>query len=100
MNQQDIYPIKTEPLKALVDRAHSSVIRIVIDRAKIQASLEPSMIDFLRRLRHEISADLGREHKILLRQAAQDSPKAVLGLALAVQWRSVKIANAGAALIR
>jgi hypothetical protein len=51
------------------------------------------MINLLRNLRDKTSANLGREDKVLLWQPAQDSPKTVFGLALAVERRSVEIAD-------
>jgi hypothetical protein len=95
VHQEDVDPPGAEALQAVLERTHHAVVGVVVDLGKRQAVLELAVVEGRRIARLEQAPDLGREHEIGARLAAQRLAEAMLRQAEAVQRRGVEIADAG-----
>src|SRR4029077_9158779 len=90
---KDVDPRQAEALKTVLERAHDSVIRIVVDRFEGQW-VSPAIGEDAGRAAAQQPADLGRQHPFAPRTVAQRIADATLGLADPVVRRATHAAHA------
>ena len=91
---ENVDPRQAEALKAVLERAHDPVIRIVVDRFERQR-VSPAIGEDAGRVAAQQPADLGRQHPFAPRTVAQHVADATLGLADPVVRRGIDVAHAG-----
>src|SRR5262245_30097359 len=83
VDEEDVDLAEAQPLGAVLEGSHGSVIGVVVTRAERQALNEGRLLGRFR-VGGEETADLGREDEVLARMAAQHVTEAVLGEGAAV----------------
>jgi hypothetical protein len=94
VNQEDVDPIDSKPLQAVLKGAHHAVVAVVKDSLKLEAA-EPLILDGVGAERApEDSADLRRDEILIARLAVERAAERVLGESASVPWGRIEIAHA------
>ncbi len=91
---EDVDPCQPEPLKAVLERAHDSVIGVVVDRIEWQRMAAFSVVG-RGRARTKQASDLCRQHPFVARHPAHGIADTTLGLADTVIWCRVDVGHSG-----
>src|SRR5215472_8759993 len=93
MDVKNIDACQTEPLQAVLERAHDAVVGVVeygVEWERVAALVRPR-----REARPEQASDFRRQHPFVTRHLAHGVPDTTLGLTDAVIGRRIDIAHAG-----
>ena len=94
VNQEDVDPIDSEPLEAVLERAHHAVVAVVEDGLKLEAA-EPLILDGVGAERPpEHAADFGRNDVLIARLAVERAAERMLGESASVPGGRIEIAHA------
>ena len=94
VNQEDVDPIDSEPLEAVLEGAHHAVVAVVEDSLKLEAA-EPLILDGVGAERAaEDAADFGRDEILIARLAVERAAERMLGEPSSIPGRRIEIAHA------
>ena len=94
MNQQDVDPIDSESLEAVLKGAHHAVVAVVKDSLKLEAA-QPLILDGVGAERApEHAADFGRNDVLIARLAVERAAERMLGESSSIPGRRIEIAHA------
>ncbi len=94
MNQQDVDPVDSEPLEAVLERAHDAVVAVVKHRLKLEAA-EPLILDGVGAERPaQDAANFGRNDILIARLAIERAAERMLGQSAPIPRGRIEIAHA------
>ena len=94
MDERNIYSIHAEALVALLERAHGSIVTVVVDGLEIEFPDELTVVNSFAALGAEPTTDLRRDNKTSARLAPEHMTKPMFRQAVSVQRRSVEKTDA------
>ena len=80
MNQQDVDPIDSESLQAVLKGAHHTIVAVVEDGLKLETAEQPLILDGVgAEGAPEDASDFGRDDVVVTRLAVQRAAERMLG---------------------
>ena len=94
MNQQDVDPIDSESLQAVLEGAHHAVVAVVEDSLKLEAAA-PLILDGVGPERAaEDTANFGRDDIVIARLAVERATERMFGQTAPIPGRRIEIVHA------
>jgi hypothetical protein len=94
MNQEDVDPVDSQPLEAVLKRAHHAIVAVVEYGLKLEAA-EPLILDGVgTEWPAQHTADFGRYDEVGARLAVERTAERVFGQSASIPWGRIEITHA------